>query len=411
MRSPLPLGAHHSSGASSHDHDAPLEWRAPSRRTLLSGILAAGFVQPARAADLDVVVIGAGVAGFAAAHALMGARKNVVVLEARERTGGRVFTSTTTGLPFDEGAPTRAESGAAALLIGGRELTREDYARYAKVSGEMERTLEKLRAQLPGVDPRLVIHGNDALERLAIAELFRRQPFAPFARLPVIEGKVPVRVGTRVMRIDSTGATIKLVTLGGEFTARAVIVTVPTGVLGAGVMTFSPPLRPERQAAIASLPMVQAAKAYVTFSRKVLDAPDDARVLAWTSKGTAIEALLRPRGQEAAILFYRDEEARQLEANGPMAATAGAVSALAELFGKEVRTAFLRGASTKWGQDPYARGAWADGPPPPRLALAQPHHERVLFAGEATDPVGGVAGANASGLRAAKEALAVLGRG
>ena len=52
----------------------------------------------------------------------------------------------------------------------------------------------------------------------------------------------------------------------------------------------------------------------------------------------------------------------------------------------------------------------ADGPLPPRLALAAPHHERVLFAGEATDPAGGVTGANASGLRAAKEALAVLER-
>jgi len=93
-----------------------------------------------------------------------------------------------------------------------------------------------------------------------------------------------------------------------------------------------------------------------------------------------------------------------------MAATAGAVSALAELFGREVRTAFLRGVSTRWGQDPFARGAWADGPSAARLALAAPHHERVLFAGEATDPAGGVAGANASGLRAAKEALALLGR-
>lgn len=381
------------------------------RRPLLSGAVAAGFVSPARAADIDVAIVGAGVAGFAAAHALIGARKSVVVLEARERTGGRVFTNTSTGVPFDEGAPTRPESGAAALLIKGHELSREDYARYAKVSAELERTFEQVRAQAPGVDPRMVIQGNDPLEKLAIAEAFRRVPFPPFAQLPVAEGKVPVRIGTRVLRIDSTGSLVRLVTPGAEFNARAVIVTVPTGVLGAGVMTFSPPLRSDRQAAIASLPMAQAAKAFVTFSRKVLDAPDDARILAWTAKGTVIEALLRPRGQESAILFYRDEEARQLEANGPMAATAGAISAMAELFGKEVRTAFLRGASTKWGADPFARGAWAEGALPPRAALAAPHHERVLFAGEATDPVGGVAGANASGLRAAKEALAVLGRG
>ena len=80
------------------------------RRPLLSGALAAGFVHPARAGDLDAVIVGAGVAGFAAANALVGARKSVVVLEARERTGGRVFTNTSIGMPFDEGAPTRRES-------------------------------------------------------------------------------------------------------------------------------------------------------------------------------------------------------------------------------------------------------------------------------------------------------------
>ncbi len=380
------------------------------RRSLLSGALAAAAVHPARAADVDVAVVGAGVAGFAAAHALIGARKNVVVLEARERTGGRVFTNTSIGLPFDEGAPTRPQSGPPALVIDGRELTREEYARYDQVSAELERTLEKLRTQLPGVDPRLAIHGNDPLEKLAVAELLRRVPFAPLAVLPVTEARIPVRVGIRVTGIDSTGSRVRLLTGGGEITARAAIVTVPTGVLAAGGLAFAPGLRPEQQAAVESLPMVQAAKTFVTFSRRVLDVPDDARLVAWTATGTVIEALLRPRGQEAAVLSYRDEEAQQLEANGPMAATAGAVSALTELFGREVRTAFLRGTSTRWGQDPLARGAWTDGPVQARLALATPHDERVLFAGEATDPAGGVAGANMSGQRAAKAALAVLGR-
>jgi monoamine oxidase len=380
------------------------------RRPLLSGALAAGFVPPASAADLDVVIVGAGVAGFAAANALIGARKNVVVLEARERTGGRVFTNTSIGVPFDEGAPTRPQPRSAILLIDGRELSRADYARYARVSAELERTLDKLRTQVPGVDPQAVIEANDPLERLAIAELFRRVPFAPYAALPVAEAKVPVRVGTRVMRIDSTGALVRLVTGRGDFSAKAVIVTVPTGVLAAAGLTFTPPLGLERWAAIDSLPMVQAAKTFVTFSRRVLDVPDDARLVASTASGRSIEALLRPGGQEAAVLFHRDQEARQLEAGGAAAATAGTVSALAELFGREVRTAFLRGTSTRWGQDPFARGAWADGPSPPRRALATPHHERVLFAGEATDPAGGVVGANASGLRAAKEALSILRR-
>ena len=109
---------------------------APRRRRCLLPLRAAG----ARARDLDVAVIGAGVAGFAAAHTLIGARKNVVVLEARERTGGRVFTDTSLGLPFDQGAPTRAEPTGMSLMIGGKEISHEDYQRFAKVSDEIGRT-------------------------------------------------------------------------------------------------------------------------------------------------------------------------------------------------------------------------------------------------------------------------------
>ena len=49
--------------------------------------------------DPDVIVIGAGAAGLAAAACLVGAGRSVVVLEARERIGGRIWTRTEPGLP------------------------------------------------------------------------------------------------------------------------------------------------------------------------------------------------------------------------------------------------------------------------------------------------------------------------
>jgi len=374
----------------------------------VAAALAAPFVHPARAADTDVAVVGAGVAGFTAAHTVIGARKSVVVLEARERTGGRVFTDESLGLPFDEGAPTRSEPTAMSLMIGDHELSHEDYQRFAKTSDEIARVIEALHKETRSFDPRLVVHPKDPLERLAFEVQLRRTPFPPFTRLPVAEGRIPARVNARVIRIDSTGPMVRLVTLRGEVQAKAVIVTVPTGVLAAAGLAFAPPLRSERQTAIASLPMAQADKVCVTFSRRVIDAPDETRVIALTRQQTVTEVLLRPGGREAAILTYRGEEARQLEANGASAATAGAISALADLFGKEVRSGFLRAASTRWGLDPYARGAWADGPMEARRVLASPHYDRVFFAGEATDGAGGVAGASASGQRAAREALAAL---
>lgn len=54
--------------------------------------------------DYDVLVIGAGVSGLAAASALAHAGKQVVVLEARDRVGGRVHTERVGGHTTDVGA-------------------------------------------------------------------------------------------------------------------------------------------------------------------------------------------------------------------------------------------------------------------------------------------------------------------
>jgi monoamine oxidase len=43
-------------------------------------------------ADPDVIVVGAGIAGLSAALALTRAGLSVVILEARDRVGGRIFT-------------------------------------------------------------------------------------------------------------------------------------------------------------------------------------------------------------------------------------------------------------------------------------------------------------------------------
>src|SRR5258705_8129401 len=75
------------------------------RRLFLSS-LAAGFATPAQAADPDVVIVGAGVAGLAAARTLMAAHKTVLVLEARDRIGGRALPHTTPlCLPLRHRAP------------------------------------------------------------------------------------------------------------------------------------------------------------------------------------------------------------------------------------------------------------------------------------------------------------------
>jgi len=54
--------------------------------------------------DADVLVVGAGIAGLAAARALALGGQRVVVLEARDRIGGRTWTDASLGVPVDLGA-------------------------------------------------------------------------------------------------------------------------------------------------------------------------------------------------------------------------------------------------------------------------------------------------------------------
>src|SRR4051794_1403592 len=55
-------------------------------------------------ASPDVIVIGAGIAGLSARQRLAAAGLNVLVLEARERVGGRIFTQHHDGYPVELGA-------------------------------------------------------------------------------------------------------------------------------------------------------------------------------------------------------------------------------------------------------------------------------------------------------------------
>src|SRR6202011_4309433 len=55
--------------------------------------------------EADIVVIGAGAAGIAAARRIIAANRKVIVVEATDRIGGRCLTdSTTFEVPFDRGA-------------------------------------------------------------------------------------------------------------------------------------------------------------------------------------------------------------------------------------------------------------------------------------------------------------------
>ena len=80
-----------------------------NRRQILQGLgagaLVGAFGAPLRAATVspDVLVIGAGGAGLTAARELTAQGVSVLVLEARDRIGGRAFTENSLGVTWDRG--------------------------------------------------------------------------------------------------------------------------------------------------------------------------------------------------------------------------------------------------------------------------------------------------------------------
>ncbi|KAG2428780.1 hypothetical protein HXX76_011480 [Chlamydomonas incerta] len=207
-----------------------------------------------------------------------------------------------------------------------------------------------------------------------------------------------------------------------ELRARAAVVTLPLGVLRSGSVGFSPPLGaadPAKAAAIGALG--------TAVYNKVIMCYDPADVF-WDNSAF-IYRIPRPHeagrwsyflnlhkvtGAPILIAFNLGEAAAILEAASDEAAVAGALEALAGVYGpgrvRRPRTALV----TRWGSDPHSRMSYTYIPAGVTTAalddMARPVAGRLFFAGEATHRAhyGTAHGAFDSGLRAAAALLQQL---
>jgi monoamine oxidase len=429
------------------------------RRTFLTGAAALGAA-PAlgavpKSGEVEVVIVGAGAAGIAAARQVAAAGRRFALVEASERIGGRCITDTRTfGVPFDRGAHWIHIPETNPVLRLGREGFQIDRAARAlrmrlgrrdAREGELEDFLvAQVRARRAIIeaargnadascasvlpqdlrDWRETIefvlgpynYGKD-LAQISVKDFARldereidavcRQGYG--ALLAKLAEKMPVTRAAPVKRIDWRGG-VAVETDKGQFSARAVIITASTDVLASGGIAFQPELPAAFRDAFARLSLGSQDYVALEMSGNPLGLRSDEMIFAKATGRETAALLANASGTNLCLVQVGGSFGRALAAKGAAAMTAFAVDWLSGLYGSEIRAAVRRTAATNWAKEPYVRGAVsvaAPGALAARRTLMQGVGNRICFAGEAAHETqwGTVGGAWESGERAAAAAL------
>ena len=382
----------------------------------------------------DVVVIGAGAAGIAAAREVLAGGLTCQVLEARMRLGGRAHTDAC-------GTPDRLDLGCEWLHSANRnvlaELARKlgygldkrdppwrkrhpqrgftdaDQDLFAAEQGAFWQRLDEAgcAARRTGVDrpaselldPHARFNGfidavstyyNGApLDRVSVIDFDRYEDTGEDwrveggygAMIAALGADLPVRLGCWVTAVDARGRTIRVATDQGDLDADRVIVTVPTSVLAAGAIRFHPALDDHLQAA-AGLPLGVADKLFFRMEEPEIFAPDT-RLIGSPERRDTGTYTLRSRGRDLVEGYFGGDYARHLEAGGLPAFVDAARREMNEAYGSDIGRTLTPIVATRWARDPLSLGSYSHALPghsDGRAVLATPVDNRIYFAGEAT---------------------------
>lgn len=372
--------------------------------------------------EVDVVVIGAGIAGLAAAQHLTSAGKSCVVLEARDRVGGRIWTSGEwPDLPIDlgaswihgtEGNPVFDEINRLGLTssvfdVGSFEGggSAKYYApngtaldadgideRVSRVIAELERSAgtpaagrkslqqaidalpPALRdlARAPEVAAALTDYADDfgaPPDKLALSALDEDDSLPGEQRvLPGGYGQLTERMADGLSIRLGTPATavslkepgfIEVDSLGGKWRAEKVIITVPLGVLKRATIRFDKPLPKGHAAAIERLGMGRYEKLILRFESAFWDDVDQIQVLGRPGDPfTDWYNLNRVTGRPAVMALNGGAAAAATDGLAPRRKAALAAEVFSGIYRDRFRPPVAFQASDWWA-DQYSRGSYS----------------------------------------------------
>jgi len=404
--------------------------------------------------SIDVAIIGAGAAGLGAAHALEHSGISTVVLEARDRVGGRAHTILAApGITFDAGCgwlhsadknsfvkiarqlnfeidktrppwreqsfnvgfPPQERAGFIAALDAFYDRAEAAAQRggddtasgYLEPGNRWNPMIHAISTFVNGCElDQVSIQDMDAYEDTEINWRVRR---GYGALMTAYGAPCPLALNTEVTLIDHSGTRVRIETSRGTLTADKVIVTVPTNLIADEAIRFHP-LLPAKVEAARGLPLGVDDK--VMLALEDAEAlPKDGNLRGATMRTAMGSFHLRPFGQPCIEGFFGGTFARELENAGDGAFAAESIDQIVALLGSDFRRKLKPLAESRWAHDPFARGAYSHALPGhagDRAVLAAAVDGRLFFAGEATCPnfFSTAHGARDSGERAAGEIIA-----
>ena len=412
--------------------------------------------------NTDVVIVGAGAAGIGAGLALTRLGISHIILEAKQRVGGRAYSDTSSiGHLWDHGAhwlhsgdvnvmrfmaeklkhkfrPENPEVTSFRSFIGGEWKVSEFATDYVWTKLEeivqtgrngsdvaAESILDRGHAMYP-----LLRHWCQLIYSKDPSELSMKDAgnySDSHVNLPVEDGYgalvarlsrgLPIRLGVTVKAIEVTGQGVRLETSSGTITAKACILAVPSRIMEKQRIAIKPGLPAALQQAFADVTMGYGEKVALGFDRKVFEGFEIpfANIFDPVVPDTRpLNFELHPFGRPIAVAHVGGSVAKELAAAGAPAMKKFATETLVKAFGSDVRQRIVASAITGWTMDEHIGGAYsgaAPGKAEARKVFSEPVHERLFLAGEHVHRhyMATVHGAYETGLDAAHKAAAALG--
>jgi monoamine oxidase len=409
--------------------------------------------------EADIVVIGAGAAGIAAARRIVAANRKVIVVEATDRIGGRCLTdSATFEMPFDRGARWLHNPDNPMIRLGrsaGLDITAAPLGQKIRIgrrnarAGETEEFLAALVRANRALDDASRGKADVACASVLPKDLGDWAGTAEFVLGASATGKdlkdisvfdkvragdrsaaiacrqglgtliakladqIPVSLSTPASRVSWSGRDVTVETQAGKIAARAAVITVSSNVLTSGDIKFTPDIPKRQLDAAAKLSLGSYDHIVLQLAGNPLGLGRDDIMIEQSSSTRTVLLVANIGGSSLCSIDVAGSFGRDLSGQGEKAMVAFAMEWLTKLFGSETVAAVKKTSATRWNAAPFALGAMSSAAPgaqPSRKILTEPIG-CMFLAGEATHETlwGTVDGAWESGEHAAEAALRRIG--